>query len=153
MSSAGVEVEVTGAAEARIEEAAVRAICARVLAELSLVPPVAVGVTLVDEAGMRGLNAKHRGRDEVTDVLSFPIDGLDDLPDGMERQLGDVVICAPQAIRQAAEAGVTPGDELRALLVHGLLHLAGHDHETDDGEMLQLQDRLCLGLRAPDWTP
>jgi probable rRNA maturation factor len=153
VSAARLEVEVSGAAEAGIDEAALHAICDRVLGELGVTPPVAVGVTLVDEARMRQLNATHRGLDEVTDVLSFPIDGFDALPEGMERELGDVVICPAQAARQAADAGVKPGDELRTLLVHGLLHLAGHDHEADDGEMLRLQDSLCSLVVAPEWAP
>ena len=95
---------------------------------------------------MRALNAEHRAIDEVTDVLSFPLDGLDELPPGLERQLGDVVICLAQAERQAAEAGVEPLAEVRTLVVHGLLHLLGHDHESDAGEMLARQDELNAAL-------
>jgi probable rRNA maturation factor len=91
---------------------------------------------------MQALNAEHRGLDEVTDVLSFPLDGRDELPAGLERQLGDVVVCPAQARRQAAEAGVAPLDEVRTLVVHGLLHLLGHDHEADRGEMLAREQQL-----------
>ena len=80
---------------------------------------------------MRALNAEHRDLDEVTDVLAFPMDGVDELPRGLERQLGDVVICFEQAERQAGEAGVETLAEVRTLVVHGLLHLLGHDHEAD----------------------
>ncbi len=79
-------------------------------------------------------------------MLSFPVDGLDPLPDGMERELGDVVISLPQARRQAVTAGVTWLEELGELVVHGVLHLAEYDHETDDGEMFELQDRLVDAL-------
>ena len=67
-------------------------------------------------------------------------------PPGLERQLGDVVVCFAQAARQAAEAGVEPLAEVRTLVVHGLLHLLGHDHEVDAGEMLARQDELSAVL-------
>ena len=95
---------------------------------------------------MQALNAEHRALDEVTDVLSFPLDGRDDLPPGLERQLGDVVICHAQAVRQAAEAGIEPVAEVRTLVLHGLLHLLGYDHEVDAGEMLARQDELSAAL-------
>ncbi len=82
----------------------------------------------------------------MTDVLSFPVDGLDPLPPGMERELGDVVISLAQARRQAGDEGVSEQEELTNLVVHGVLHLAGFDHETDGGEMLERQDRLVGAL-------
>ena len=69
-------------------------------------------------------------------------------PTGLERQLGDVVICLAQAARQAGEAGVAPLDEVRTLVVHGALHLLGYDHEADDGAMLARQDELSAVLPA-----
>ena len=66
---------------------------------------------------MRELKREHLGIDEATDVLSFPLDGRDDVPEGVPRALGDVVLC-PQVV----------GDEWRGPLVHGLLHLLGYDH-------------------------
>ena len=84
-----------------------------------------VSVELVGEQRIRELNRRHRGRDAPTDVLSFPIDGAG--PTAGPRELGDVVICP----------GQTP--DLLEATVHGVLHLCGHDHETDDGEMLELQ--------------
>ncbi len=105
-----------------------------------------VGVVIVDAATMRAFNAEHRGKDEPTDVLAFPIDEEpEDLP-GVPRLLGDVVICREVLEAQAAEAGVPVGAELTDLLVHGVLHLLGHDHETDRGEMLARQDELVAGL-------
>jgi probable rRNA maturation factor len=79
---------------------------------------------------IRELNRDHRGRDEETDVLSFPIDEAGEAPG--PRELGDIVICPPRT-----------GD-LRAAVVHGALHLCGMDHERDEGEMLALQ-REILG--------
>ncbi len=91
-----------------------------------------LSVELVDEARIRELNREHRGKDEPTDVLSFPIDGVG--PAAGPRELGDVVIC-PQHTADIPEA-----------VVHGVLHLCGHDHETDDGEMLELQASILRSL-------
>jgi probable rRNA maturation factor len=91
-----------------------------------------LAVELVDEARIRELNREHRGRDAPTDVLSFPIDGLD--PVAGPRELGDVAIC-PEHCSDVTEAAV-----------HGVLHLCGYDHESDDGEMLALQAKVIGGL-------
>jgi probable rRNA maturation factor len=77
---------------------------------------------------MRELNRDHRGRDAPTDVLSFPVD--ESAPAVGPRELGDVVICPEQT------------QDLTEAVVHGVLHLCGYDHETDDGEMLSLQRRV-----------
>jgi len=79
-----------------------------------------LGIAFATPSEMRELKARHLGIDEPTDVLSFPLDGRDELPDGLPRQLGDVVLC-PQVV----------GEEWRAPLVHGLLHLLGYDHGPD----------------------
>jgi probable rRNA maturation factor len=92
-----------------------------------------LAVELVDEDRIRELNREHRGKDSPTDVLAFPIDELDPVPG--PRELGDVAIC-PQHCSDVAEAAI-----------HGVLHLCGCDHETDDGEMLALQARVLAGLR------
>ncbi|MDQ3934303.1 MAG: rRNA maturation RNase YbeY [Actinomycetota bacterium] len=92
-----------------------------------------VAVSLVGEDEIRRLNREHRGRDEPTDVLSFPVDEAG--PSAGPRELGDVVIC-PAHTEDVVEA-----------VVHGVLHLCGHDHETDSGEMLALQDAVMAELR------
>jgi probable rRNA maturation factor len=92
-----------------------------------------LALALVDGEEIARLNAKHRGREEPTDVLSFPVDGARAAPG--PRELGDVVIC-PEHTRDLPEA-----------VVHGVLHLCGYDHETDGGEMLELQDRIVAALR------
>jgi probable rRNA maturation factor len=76
-----------------------------------------LGIAFVGPDEMRALKNEHLGIDEATDVLSFPLDGRDELPEGMPRALGDVVLC-PQVV----------GDDWQAPLVHGLLHLLGYDH-------------------------
>jgi probable rRNA maturation factor len=92
-----------------------------------------LGVELVDEERIRELNREHRRRDAPTDVLAFPLDGAGPLAG--PRELGDVAIC-PERCSDVVEAAV-----------HGVLHLCGHDHETDDGEMLALQGRVLAALR------
>ena len=91
-----------------------------------------LGMELVGKGRMRTLNYVHRGVDEVTDVLAFPID--DSESTAGPRELGDVFIC-PESASDLTEAAV-----------HGTLHLCGYDHETDDGEMLALQARVLEGL-------
>ena len=93
-----------------------------------------LALALVGEEEMRRLNREHRGIDRPTDALSFPVDGAGAAAG--PRELGDVVICPEHA-----------GDLVEAV-VHGVLHLCGYDHETDDGEMLALQDRVVAGLAA-----
>ena len=91
-----------------------------------------LAITLVREAEMRALNREHRGVDRATDVLSFPVDGA--APAAGPRELGDVVICPERA-------------DLVEATVHGVLHLCGYDHESDDGEMLRVQERILAELR------
>ncbi len=121
-----------------------------------------VGVTFVGERRMRALNREHRARDAVTDVLAFPLEDEEEIavvreaeggageaaaPDGPPRLLGDVVICARQALLQARAAGLPPAAELAVLLVHGTLHLLGYDHETDAGHMALRQAELLETAR------
>ena len=93
-----------------------------------------LSVELVDAERIRDLNRRFRGRDEPTDVLSFPVDGNE--PARGPRELGDVLICTEHTL------------DVEEAVVHGILHLAGHDHETDAGEMVQLQARVLSELRA-----
>ena len=91
-------------------------------------------IALVSDRRMRALNRQFRGHDAVTDVLSFPSD---------ERGfLGDIVIAEGVAKRQAKEHGHTLKTEIQTLALHGLLHLLGYDHETDDGRMARAEGRL-----------
>ncbi|MCL4466125.1 MAG: rRNA maturation RNase YbeY [Chloroflexi bacterium] len=113
--------------------------------------PVEVDVTLVDDAAIQELNARYRGVDAATDVLSFPLldsSGTEDafvLPPGELRQLGDIVISLPRATAQAAEYGHSRQRELAYLFVHGLLHLLGYDHESlAEREAMRAKEETAL---------
>jgi probable rRNA maturation factor len=111
-----VEVEVENRSGADVDAAAAVALARAVLADEG-VEAGELGLAFVPPEEIRALKAEHLGIDEVTDALAFPIDGLEALPEGLPRQLGDVVIC-PEFV----------GEEWRAPLVHALLHLLGYDH-------------------------
>ncbi len=96
-----------------------------------------LGVRLVTRREIAELNGRYRGRPVPTDVLSFPGEAG---PEGVH--LGDIVICPAVARRQARQLGHSAEKELKTLLLHGVLHCLGHDHETDDGEMERLEERL-----------
>jgi probable rRNA maturation factor len=111
-----IAVEVENRSGLTVEEDAAVALCREVLAAEGI-QEGELGLAFVGPEEMRNLKREHLGIDEPTDVLSFPIDGREPLPDGVPRQLGDVVLC-PQVV----------GDDWRRPLVHGLLHLLGYDH-------------------------
>ena len=127
---AGPDVEVFGDA---VPPARVAILVTEALASRSITDGH-VAVSFVDADEIAELNRKYRSKDGPTDVLSFPIDGDDDAVAG-PREIGDIVIC-PEHTTDLEEA-----------VVLGALHLAGMDHEVDDGEMLALQDELMDGLR------
>jgi probable rRNA maturation factor len=125
-----------------------------------------VTVALVSDVRVRTLNRQYRGIDRATDVLSFPADSPEPPPPSGKRigstrsrrphpphaspHLGDIVIARGVARRQASEAGHPEATEWRVLALHGLLHLLGHDHESDNGAMRRIEARLRRtgGLRA-----
>jgi probable rRNA maturation factor len=94
-----------------------------------------VALVLTGDRAVRTLNARYRGKDKPTDVLSFP-------GPGGEVGLGDIVISVETAARNAKEYGRTLPQELDILALHGFLHVLGYDHETDDGTMDRLEKRL-----------
>lgn len=108
-----------------------------------VLPGDAAGVTIafVSDRAMRELNLLWRHKRGTTDVLSFPA-GQDEFEKIEGSRLGDVVISIEQAARQAEENGLTLDEEIAQLILHGMIHLCGHDHETDDGEMNRLELRL-----------
>ena len=139
-----VSVEVRNRARLALDEAAAAAVLAGAFAAEG-VDEGEVGLALVGRAEMARLNAEHRGRPDATDVLSFPLDMREPLPDGVPRQLGDVFICPAYAKAQ--------GTPIEHLLVHGALHLLGYHHDADDGEMLRRQDQIVEELAASAARP
>jgi probable rRNA maturation factor len=164
-------VEVFNGTRARLDCEAVALLVARVL-EAEEVYDAELSVVFVGERRIRALNRDHRGKDEITDVLSFPLEDADEEPAGAgeeleahgepagrepggavvddrrayeaadeseppapPRLLGDIVVCARQALRQARADSLPPAFELAVLIAHGTLHLLGYDHEVDAGEM------------------
>ena len=111
-----VEIEVANRSGVEVDEQAAVELARQVLADEG-VDGGELGIAFVPPDEIRRLKREHLGVDEATDVLSFPIDGRDAIPDGVPRQLGDAVLC-PQVT----------GDAWRGPLVHGLLHLLGYGH-------------------------
>jgi probable rRNA maturation factor len=100
-----------------------------------------VTVLLSTDATIRDLNRRFRDKNEATDVLSFPAKPLQNTKQA-ERVAGDVAISVETALRQAAEQGHALATEIKVLILHGLLHLAGYDHETDAGKMRRRECKL-----------
>jgi probable rRNA maturation factor len=103
--------------------------------------PASLGVRFASDREVHRMNRDYRGKDKPTDVLSFPGGFPGSGPDG-SRHLGDVLISVPTARRQAEDRGHPAERELKVLLLHGLLHCLGYDHEADQGEMERLERRL-----------
>lgn len=106
-----------------------------------------VSVLLTTDKKIRELNSHFRGKNKATDVLSFPAE--QNLGNGPEKLAGDLAISVPVARRQAVEQGHTVGVEIKVLMLHGLLHLAGYDHETDNGQMARRERLLRARLGLP----
>jgi len=114
-----IEVDVDNRSGVAVDEAGAVELAQRVLAGEG-VGSGELGLAFVGPEESRALKSEHLGIDEATDAIAFPLDGLDELPDGLPRQLGDVVVC-PHVV----------GEEWRKPLVHALLHLVGYDHGAD----------------------
>jgi probable rRNA maturation factor len=123
-----VEVEVENRSGAEVDEAGAVRLARSILAAEGI-DAGELGLAFVRPEEMRELKRDHLGIDEVTDVLSFPLDGRDEVPDGVPRALGDVVLC-PEVV----------GDDWRWPLAHGLLHLLGYDH----GAAMEARERELL---------
>jgi probable rRNA maturation factor len=103
-----------------------------------------VTVLLTTDSAIRRLNRQFRGKNKATDVLSFPA-----AQPGPLKIAGDLAISVPTARKQAEERGHTLGIEIKVLILHGLLHLAGYDHETDNGTMARREQTLRTRLKLP----
>jgi len=121
-----IEIEVENRSGVAVDEAGAVELARRVLAAEG-VESGELGLVFVQPDESRALKREHLGVDEATDALAFPVDGLDALPQGLPRQLGDVVVC-PQVV----------GDEWRAPIVHAVLHLVGYDH----GDAMEAREAL-----------
>ena len=124
-----ISVEVENRSGRVVDEAGAAELAGRIL-RAEGIDDGELGIAFVGADEMRALKRDHLGIDEATDVLSFPIDGRDELPDGLPRALGDVVIC-PEVV----------GEEWRWPLAHGLLHLLGYDH----GAEMEARERDLVG--------
>jgi probable rRNA maturation factor len=106
--------------------------------------PGEVNVRITSDSEMRRLNRRYRGKDKATDVLSFP-----PFQNGTKPLAGDIAVSADIARANSIDLGHSFDDEVKILLLHGLLHLAGHDHESDNGEMSRLEQKLRAKLKLP----
>ena len=149
MTNVEVNIEVSGAAIPRFSRREIAEFVRKVLIALRVDDDIdEVSIAIVDDDAMRTLNRQFRKRNKTTDVLTFPADASDADPQAHGRPLGDIVISADQARRQAADQRHSLPTEVRYLILHGILHALGYDHETDDGEMnaLEVEVRGKVGL-------
>lgn len=138
--------------QAHVSESWVRDVVIETLASQGVSVPLEMGVVITDDEGIRKLNNTYRGIDDATDVLSFALleDGAGPFvspPDGV-LHLGDVIISYPRAVEQASEHDHPVQRELALLLVHGVLHLLGHEHEEpeDESRMRAEEERVLEAL-------
>lgn len=148
-----MNVEVTGPAIPRLSRRDVGAFTRKTLLALERLDRLShvvseVSVAFVDDEAMQQLNKRFRRKNRTTDVLTFPADDSYADPNAKGRPLGDIVISVDQARRQAAAERHSLATEVRYLILHGILHALGYDHETDEGEMnaLELDVRGAVGL-------
>ena len=140
-------IEVTGPAIPRFSRREIAEFTRRVLLALEKLDRLPEEITdasiaLVDDDTMAGLNRKFRKKNKTTDVLTFPADDSYNEPSAKGRPLGDIVISVDQARRQALDEKHSLATELRYLILHGMLHALGYDHETDQGEMNALEEQV-----------
>jgi len=147
-----IDVRIAPAFRAAVRAAWLRAVARGVLAAEGVAGPANVGIVVADDETVRELNQRFLGLDEPTDVLSFGLAAADEAPFALPPEegasLGEVIIAYPTALRQAGEAGRPVEVEVAHLLVHGLLHLLGHDHERpeDKGAMRRREEEVLAGL-------
>jgi probable rRNA maturation factor len=148
----GLEIVVHRGLGARPKRPTLRRLFSAILSQEGLQGGATLSLTLVGEAEIQRLNAQFRGRDSVTDVLSFPLQTENiPVPPGEPPHLGDVVMCYAAAVRQAEEFGHSLDREIAYLFAHGVLHVLGYDHEVPDeqADMRAREERAlqAVGLR------
>ena len=134
-----------------VRQRSLTALARRVLAAEGVLSGAELSVVVTDDETVRKLNRRFLGVDAPTDVLSFGLAAEDGFvtPPGSARQLGEIVISYPTAARQAEEADLPPNEELAHLLVHGILHLLGYDHESRaDARRMRAREEALLGRAA-----
>ena len=144
-------VEVTGIAVPRFSKREIGAFTRQVLLALEKLDKLEeeiteVTIAFIDDDAMTELNQKFRKKSKTTDVLTFPADDSYNEPSATGRPLGDIVISVDQARRQAADEKHSLATEIRYLVLHGVLHALGYDHETDKGEMNALEQDVRAGV-------
>ena len=130
----------------KIDVGALRTFSQQLISDVSEAAGRKFSVAFISDSRMKQLNEMFRGKDTTTDVLSFPYETDEFDPD--KTNLGDIVISAEQAQKQAVENGLSIEGEIKQLILHGVLHLCGFDHETDNGDMntRELALRANLGI-------
>jgi probable rRNA maturation factor len=112
-----------------------------------------LSVRLVDEDEARELNGRYRNKDKATNVLSFPFEDFDGLPEDMVRPLGDIVVCAPVVAQEASQQKKALLDHWAHMVIHGTLHLLGYDHQneaqSDTMETLEISILRGFGIENP----
>jgi probable rRNA maturation factor len=148
-----LNVEVSGGAVPRLSRRDATAFARKVLLTLEKLGHLDeeisdLSIAFVDDESMRNLNRQFRHKNKTTDVLTFPADATYGDPHRKGRPLGDIVISIDQARRQAIDQRHSVATEVRYLILHGILHALGYDHETDHGEMnaLEVEVRAGVGL-------
>ena len=144
-------VEVTGVAVPRFSKREIAQFVRQVFLALEKLDKLEeeiteVSIALIDDVSMTELNKRFRGKGKTTDVLTFPADDSYNEPSATGRPLGDIVISIDQARRQAADEKHSLATEIRYLVLHGILHALGYDHETDKGEMNALEVKVREGV-------
>ncbi len=149
-----VQWEVEETLEGRVDRGFLEGVVREALSRKKLGGLLSVGLTITDDEGIRELNREHRGLDRATDVLSFPMQQYDapekpsvqfPHPPGEPLPLGDVVVSYPRAEEQAHSYGHSLQRELAFLVVHGIMHLLGYDHEVAaDAERMRAEEEVVL---------
>lgn len=146
-----ISTHVDAAFAGRVDVAALERLARQVVVSEGVPAPAELGLVISDDDTLRDLNRRYRGMNEPTDVLSFGLESAEPFvspPDGVQR-LGEVIVSFPAAERQAREAGYPLETELAHLVVHGVLHLLGYDHQRpEEAQAMRAREEALLGGAA-----